>query len=350
MSEYNDLYFADARDSFDSVEEEFVDEEERLTKQLDMELNNLNEVFLDDFKSKSFLIEKIKRLENFEFKPENRNVLKELAIQRYGLINNKFRKKAWKLLIFDEIENDTDQFLNDNDQHIIKSHQYYNQIKLDVVRTLKRFPPEISDALRSKLQDQLINTICKILIKNDSLHYYQGYHDICLTFLLVVGIKETIPLVGTLNHTHYKFYMEKTMEKTLHLLQNIMPLIDILNNGVAEHIYRGELNVIFALSWLITWYSHVLDDLTIILRLYDFFIATDPLMPVYLAAIIVCERADEVLAVECDMAMLHSFLGKFASQIKTIDELELLIEKSIALYKKYPSEKLPMLSEHWKIK
>lgn len=76
------------------------------------------------------------------------------------------------------------------------------------------------------------------------------------------------------------------MEKTLRLLQNIMPLIDILNSEVAEHIYRAELNVIFALSWLITWYSHVLDDLTIILRMYDLFIATDPLMPIYLAAIV----------------------------------------------------------------
>jgi hypothetical protein len=78
-----------------------------------MELNNLNEVFLDDFKSKGFLVEKIKRLENLEFKPHNRQLLKELAMQRYGLVNNKFRKKAWKLLILGEIENDTDQYLND---------------------------------------------------------------------------------------------------------------------------------------------------------------------------------------------------------------------------------------------
>lgn len=63
-----------------------------------------------------------------------------------------------------------------------------------------------------------------------------------------------------------------------------------------------------------------------------------------------CERADEVLAVECDMAMLHSFLGKFASQIKTIDELETLIEKSLILYKEYPSDTLPNLNEQWKIK
>ena len=32
---------------------------------------------------------------------------------------------------------------------------------------------EISNELRSKLQNQLINIICKILIKHQTLHYYQ---------------------------------------------------------------------------------------------------------------------------------------------------------------------------------
>ena len=40
----------------------------------------------------------------------------------------------------------------------------------------------------------------------------------------------------------------------------------------------------FALSWFITWYSHVLDDLDTILRLYDLFIVSHFLMPIYVAA------------------------------------------------------------------
>ena len=99
------------------------------------------------------------------------------------------------------------------------------------------------------------------------------------------------------------------MESTLKLLFNIMPLVDIQNPEMAKHIQksesiyltrifllnnsmclnkqRAELGVIFCLSWLITWYSHVMDNLQIILRLYDFFIVSDPLMPVYLGAIVI---------------------------------------------------------------
>ena len=50
-------------------------------------------------------------------------------------------------------------------------------------------------------------------------------------------------------------------------------------------LYRGGVgHVIFALPWFITWYSHVLDDLDVILRLYDLFIVSDYLMPIYVAA------------------------------------------------------------------
>lgn len=80
--------------------------------------------------------------------------------------------------------------------------------------------------------------------------------------------------------------MERTMEKTIRLLSNLMPLIHELNSSVAYHIHRAELGVMFALSWLITWYSHVIDDISIILRLYDLFIVTNPMMPVYVAAIV----------------------------------------------------------------
>lgn len=47
---------------------------------------------------------------------------------------------------------------------------------------------------------------------------------------------------------------------------------------------RSEVGQVFALSWLITWYGHVLKDFATIVRLYDFFLATHPLMPVYFGA------------------------------------------------------------------
>lgn len=51
-------------------------------------------------------------------------------------------------------------------------------------------------------------------------------------------------------------------------------------------VCRAEVGTIFALSWLITWFGHVLSDFRHVVRLYDFFLACHPLMPIYFAAVV----------------------------------------------------------------
>lgn len=53
-----------------------------------------------------------------------------------------------------------------------------------------------------------------------------------------------------------------------------------------ECVSRAEVGTIFALSWLITWFGHVLSDFRHVVRLYDFFLACHPLMPIYFAAVV----------------------------------------------------------------
>ncbi|WAR12306.1 TBC20-like protein, partial [Mya arenaria] len=110
----------------------------------------------------------------------------------------------------------------------------------------------MDEDVRLGLQDQLVDLIMRVLVRHDELHYYQGYHDICVTFLLVAGENLAFALVDKLSLNHL----------------------------------RSEVGTIFSLSWLITWYGHVLPHLRDIVRCYDFFIACHPLMPIYLAAAI----------------------------------------------------------------
>ena len=58
---------------------------------------------------------------------------------------------------------------------------------------------------------------------------------------------------------------------------------------------KAELGTIFALPWLITWFGHVLPNYSDVVRLYDFFLAGPPLMPVYVATAIVLHREKEIL-------------------------------------------------------
>lgn len=58
---------------------------------------------------------------------------------------------------------------------------------------------------REVLQDQLINIILDVLRRNPQLHYYQGYHDIAVTFLLVVGERMATAMVEKLSNHHLRF-------------------------------------------------------------------------------------------------------------------------------------------------
>lgn len=47
---------------------------------------------------------------------------------------------------------------------------------------------------------------------------------------------------------------------------------------------RSNVGSVFCLSWIITWFSHEMKSFSIVCRLFDFFMVTNKLMPVYLAA------------------------------------------------------------------
>lgn len=64
---------------------------------------------------------------------------------------------------------------------------------------------------RAGLQEELIDIILLILERNPQLHYYQGYHDIVVTFLLVVGERLATPLVEKLS-THHLRYPHRNRE------------------------------------------------------------------------------------------------------------------------------------------
>ena len=76
---------------------------------------------------------------------------------------------------------------------------------MQIIATQLIWTTEISEQLRLKLQKELIDLIVKILVKHDNLHYYQGYHDICLTFLLVAGVEKSLALIEHVTLTHLTY-------------------------------------------------------------------------------------------------------------------------------------------------
>ncbi|KAI4879771.1 hypothetical protein NFI96_023229, partial [Prochilodus magdalenae] len=258
--------------------------------------------------------------------------LRRMAISEGGLLTDEIRCKVWPRLLnvpVDSIPENLDEVQRENNKD-------YNQVLLDVQRSLRRFPPGMPDEQREGLQEELIDIILRVLQKNPQLHYYQGYHDIVVTFLLVLGERLATALVEKLSTHHLRDFMDPTMDNTKHILNYLMPIIERVNTEVYDFMQQAEVGTIFALSWLITWFGHVLSDFRHVVRLYDFFLACHPLMPIYFAAVIVLYREEEVLDCECDMAMLHHLL----SQIPQDLPYETLISRAGDLFVQFPPSEL----------
>ncbi|KAF6089551.1 TBC1 domain family member 20 [Phyllostomus discolor] len=213
--------------------------------------------------------------------PTDVAALRRMAISEGGLLTDEIRREVWPKLL-----NVSTSDPPPISRKSLRESKDYQQVLLDVRRSLRRFPPGMPEEQREGLQEELIDIILFILESNPQLHYYQGYHDIVVTFLLVVGERLAMSLVEKLSTHHLRDFMDRTMDNTKHILNYLMPIIDRVNPELHDFMQSAEVGTIFALSWLITWFGHVLSDFRHVVRLYDFFLACHPLMPIYFAAVI----------------------------------------------------------------
>uniref|UniRef100_A0A8C8CLR7 Zgc:63863 n=1 Tax=Oncorhynchus tshawytscha TaxID=74940 RepID=A0A8C8CLR7_ONCTS len=262
--------------------------------------------------------------------PVDIETLRRAAISEGGLLTDEIRREVWPKLLSVNVYKLPD---------IRENHKDFNQVLLDIRRSLKHFPR--GNSLTHVLQEQLIDSILIVLQKNPALHYYQGYHDIVVTFLLVVGERMDIAMV--------RDFMDPTMDSTKHILNYLMPILDGVttsadvgsspcSGGVA-----GLLAIIDPLSFSICFvlsshtpagssHGHILSEIRHVLRLYDFFLASHPLMAVYFAAVIVLHGEKEVKQTEGNMAMVYHIL----SQIPQDLPYEELITQAHCLFTLYP--------------
>ncbi|KAJ1761799.1 GTPase-activating protein gyp8 [Coemansia sp. RSA 1752] len=123
-----------------------------------------------------------------------------------------------------------------------------------------------------------------------------------------------------------------------------LQLLYVLLKAIAPNVHNllEELQVppFFAISWVLTWFAHDVDDFASICRIYDFLIVSPPMQVVYVAAALVKHSEREVLAMERDFAMVHTGLTKLPQQTKEWDSV---LEDSWYLKSEYPETKLQQM-------
>ena len=134
------------------------------------------------------------------------------------------------------------------------THNYITTFIVSI--TMCYYNPGMEEETRLAMQDQLVDVIMWVLVTHPELHYYQGYHDIVVTFLLVLGEHLTFGVMDKLSKQHLRFVGSRILEsfdwfirvsiclsvivKPAHLIYNVYSLK--CNGAMDVDKHMGSLN------------------------------------------------------------------------------------------------------------
>lgn len=167
------------------------------------------------------------------------------------------------------------------------------------------------------------------------LCYFQGYHDIVQVLLLVLGEKQAALAMAQVSLFRIRDYMLPSLSPALKHLQLIPAIIETTDPALRQHL--SSIQPFFALAATLTLYAHDIQEYSDIARLFDFLLAREPAVAIYLFAAIILSRKQELLDIPVDEPeMLHFTLSKLPCPL----DLDSHILSAVQLFKDHPPESL----------
>ena len=148
-----------------------------------------------------------------------------------------------------------------------------------------------------------------VIDEDEKLHYYQGLHDVASVVLYNINVPsaaaailEKIATFHLRDATRQDFTQISTMLDVV-----FFPLLSCIDEEVHDFLLHCDCSADMFLPWIITWFAHDVHNIESISRLFDAFLASHPLMPVYLSvAIVVHPRSrKQIFATECCAGMMQ---------------------------------------------
>ncbi|KAL3428380.1 GTPase-activating protein gyp10 [Phlyctema vagabunda] len=266
---------------------------------------------------------------------EDVELLRLLATSDEGLLTDELRRQAWPLLLGFPVPGATTPPEESIDWRALPKHGDEGQVRLDVDRSFIYYPHNQSARDLDRKKEELSDLITEVLRRHPYLCYFQGYHDICQVFLLVLDRTSRAAAVARLSTLRIRDFMLPTLAPALAQLSLIPDIIRASNPDLYYHLSGTQ--PFFALSGTLTMYAHDIQEYGDIARLFDVFLAREAVFSVYMFAQIVLQRSEELFETPADEPeMLHSILSKLPKPLN----LEALIRNTVALFEKYPPERL----------
>ncbi|BGP55212.1 GTPase-activating protein gyp8 [Rhodotorula sphaerocarpa] len=236
-------------------------------------------------------------------------LLRELAARPGGFGTRELRKRAWPLLMHCENEaKDGQPGASEGNWDTLPARDDERQVRLDIDRSLVNFP-------HGKLRVKLERAILTVLRRHPALHYFQGYHDIISVLLLTLEEDALVTAATERMSLHrVRDSMGPGLEPTLGYLKVIDRLVKVIDPELYTVVSQAASMPFFALSWALTLFSHDIDSVAVLARIFDFLLAHNPSMICHLVVALLLHKKESLLEVadtsEADPAMIHSALSQ----------------------------------------
>eukprot|EP00887_Chlorella_sp_A99_P002678 scaffold6.g2678.t1 len=200
--------------------------------------------------------------------------LRKIAAVR-GLVNDGLRTRVWPLLL------GVDQQVHDAaayEQAHREPHADSHVVKCDMERSLWSFTEGWEEADREERRAALRRVL-------DAA----GLHDIAAVLLFVCGERLAFRMLAALATCHLRDCTRRDLAAATEMLRLLYAILEACDPGLYAYIQGLQEPALetpyFALSWYMTWFAHDVRSLPQAARLFDLFLSSHPLMPLYLAAV-----------------------------------------------------------------
>ncbi|KAF2070165.1 hypothetical protein CYY_008522 [Polysphondylium violaceum] len=263
--------------------------------------------------------------------------LRRCSISNFGFVNNGLRRRVWPILL----NIDTEHIINHNSKII--DHKDTDQVLKDVERSMWRFTKGESQ-LRNQKKPELMRIVNAVLSIHPSLYYFQGYHEIASVLLLITDESLAFAMLERLSLNHFNDCMLPNFSEVLKVLNLLFPLISLMDQNVYNFLLKSNVQPLFSISWILTWFSHNVEELDHAARLYDFFLSSHPLACLYFSAALIEHLKTPLLRLECAYDTVHGF---FSSNLPQDLPLDKIIQQTQYLLDKFPPTKLQMKTNQY---
>lgn len=131
-------------------------------------------------------------------------------------------------------------------------------------------------------KQELSDLITALLRHHPCLHYFQGFHDIAQVLLLVLGTNQAAPLLARLSLLRIRDFMLPSMSASESHLRLLPAILYAADPKLCGHL--SELQPYFALAATLTLYAHDIEEYGGISRLFDFLLAREAVVSLYMYA------------------------------------------------------------------